>query len=77
MTLFPSVPTAMLFLAAAVLTAWGTYAKNGRVLSFFGAFAGMLAVLAALVAGGQMIHCLLYSLVLLLLSQGRGEGAEK
>lgn len=77
MTLFPSVPTALLFLTAAVLTAWGTYAKNGHVLPFLGGICGMLAVLAALVAGAQMIHCLLYVLVLLLLSRGSGEGAEK
>lgn len=77
MTLFPSVPSALLFLAAAVLTVWGTYAKKGHVLSFLGAAAGMLAVLAALVDGAKLTHCLLYILILLLLSRGSGEGAEK
>lgn len=77
MTLFPSVPSALLFLAASVLTVWGSNAKTGHVLSFFGALAGMLAVLLALVDGANLIRCLLYILILLLLSRGRGEGAEK
>ncbi len=77
MMLFPSVPSGLLFLAAAVLTVWGTCAKGSRVLPFLGGICGMLAVLAALVAGAQMIHCLLYVLVLLLLSRGSGEGVEK
>ena len=55
----------------------GHYGKSGRVLPFFAAVTGMLAVLLALVDGAEMIHCLLYVLVLLLLSRGRGEGAEK
>lgn len=77
MMLFPSVPSGLLFLAAVVLTVWGTYGKSGRVLPFFAAVTGMLAVLLALVDGAEMIHCLLYVLVLLFLSRGRGEGAEK
>ena len=67
MMLFPSVPSGLLFLAAAVLTVWGACVKNSRVLPFFAGVTGMLAILLALVDGAEMIQCLLYSLVFLLL----------
>lgn len=73
MTLFSSPPTMLLFLTAAGLIAWGTYGKGGHVLSFLGALAGMATVLAALIDGAGMKECLLYLLVWLLLSAGKGE----
>lgn len=77
MTIFLSLPNGLLFFTAAGLTFWGARVKNGSVLSFFGAMAGALAVLSFLVEGGDLMGCLLYALVLVLLSGGKGKGAGK
>ncbi len=73
MTILHSLPTALLLGAAVILTIWGTV-KQGRVLSFFGALLGTATVVSALVEGARLRECLVYLLLLLLLSLPRKGG---
>ncbi len=76
MTIFHSLPTMLMLVAALILTGLGAV-KRGRVLSFFGGLLGAAAMTAALMDGGTLKECLVCALALLLLSllpAGRGRG---
>lgn len=74
MIIFGSIPTMLLLILAAAMTVWGAVMQKDHVPAFFGACFGALAVLSGLIDGAAMKECLLYVLVLLILSAAPGKG---